>query len=118
MIRADVILKNNSSLECRHIFCATCLISWWQASTETSCPACRRVSTRIPIRDHSHETLIDAIRATSGQEVEQERLGRRVFEKFFWEQDVDEMDVDDTDSQSTEGEQPIETIDLTGDDGQ
>ena len=45
-------------------------------------------------------------------------MGRRVFEKFFWEQDVDEMDVDDTDSQSTEGEQPIETIDLTGDDGQ
>lgn len=114
MIAVDLGLKNHPSTECRHIFCAACLITWWHASGGTSCPSCRRVSTQLPVRDHSHETLIEAVRATSGEVAEVEPLPPLDFAEFFEEQDVEEMDTDDMDYQLSENEEPSNTIDLTG----
>ncbi|KAF9781588.1 hypothetical protein BJ322DRAFT_1111513 [Thelephora terrestris] len=107
-------LNEPYSTECRHIFCAACLITWWHASGGTSCPSCRRVSTQLPVRDHSHETLIEAVRATSGEVAEVEPLPPLDFAEFFEEQDVEEMDTDDMDYQLSENEEPSNTIDLTG----
>ncbi|KAF9793090.1 hypothetical protein BJ322DRAFT_1103526 [Thelephora terrestris] len=100
----------------RHLFCAMCLLSWWHASDVTSCPTCRWVSAQVPVRDHSHETLIEAVRAKSGEDAEPESFNPRVFEEFFGMGEVVGMDVEDTDSQSAGDEQPYESIDLTGDD--
>ena len=69
------------------------------------------------MRDHSHEALIDAVRAKSGEGREPEPLGPRVFAEFFGEEEEEVMEAEDMDIQFAEDEQPIESIDLTGDDG-
>jgi hypothetical protein len=67
------------------------------------------------VRDHSHETLIEAVHAESGEDAEPELFNPRVFEEFFGMGEVVGMDVEDMDSQSAGDKQLYESIDLTGD---
>ena len=135
LVRADVDIKSHPSVECRHIFCAVCLISWWQASNGATCPTCRGVSTRVPVRAHTHEALIDVAHANSGERVDPEPFDPRVFEEFLRKREVEEMEArgflypmhehmfaeDEHLFTGNEhlfagNDQPFDTIDLTGDD--
>ena len=140
LARANVDLKNHPSIECRHIFCGVCLISWWQASNKASCPTCRRISTQTPVRDHTHETLIDTVIANSGERVDPEPFNPQVFEEFLRKRGVGMVErgflfmheqpfpMDERSFAGNEylfagneqpflmNEVPFDTIDLTGDD--
>ena len=117
-IRADVDLTRHSSVECRHVFCAVCLISWWQASNGTSCPTCRGVSTQVPARAHTHETLIEMVLANAGERVDPGPFDPRVFEEFLRNRRLERMGGGGflfTRHDQWNGH-PSGTIDLTGDD--
>ena len=71
------------------------------------------------MRDHSHETLIEVVRAKSGEVVEPEPFNPRVFEELFGIGEVMEMDMDYMNYMEVQlagEEQPFDTIDLTGED--
>lgn len=77
----------------------------------------------MPVREHSHETLIEAVLANSGEREDPGPFNPRVFEEFLRKREVEEMEGrgfmfprHEELFVPLENEEPFDTIDLTGDD--
>lgn len=69
------------STDCRHIFCAKCLLTWWKASQQPDCPICRTISKSPPVRDPV-QGLVAMARAQAGGG-ESDSVNMKLFDKFF-----------------------------------
>ncbi|KAF9647795.1 hypothetical protein BDM02DRAFT_3187697 [Thelephora ganbajun] len=70
------------STDCRHVFCAMCLLSWWQTKQENSCPTCRSIARSSPVRDPV-QGFVALARAQAGEEEESNSFDADIFEAFF-----------------------------------
>ena len=46
------------STDCRHLYCATCLLDWWKTCKTPSCYTCHQLCLYPPARDVVHGLLI------------------------------------------------------------
>ena len=70
------------SAECRHIFCAMCLLSWWQTKRVTSCPTCRTIAQSPPVRDPV-QGFIALARVQAGEGEDSDPFDSDIFDSFF-----------------------------------
>lgn len=70
------------STECRHLFCAMCLLTWWESNQETSCPICRKVANIPPVRDPV-QGFVAFARAEAGEEEEEDPFDMDLFDDLF-----------------------------------
>src|ERR1700753_2750801 len=71
------------STDCRHVFCAMCLLSWWQTKQENSFPICRTISKSPPVRDPVQGYFAALVRAQADEEEESGSFDTDIFETFF-----------------------------------
>ena len=72
----------SSSTECRHVFCALCLLRWWESIQTRSCPICRNVAKYPPVRDPV-QGFVAIARAQAGEEEEPDSFDADLFDEFF-----------------------------------
>lgn len=70
------------STDCRHIFCAMCLLSWWQTKQENSCPTCRTIAKSPPVRDPV-QGFVALARAHAGEAEQSDSFDEDIFDAFF-----------------------------------
>ena len=56
-----------SSLDCRHVFCGPCLVTWFTSQGSTTCPGCRVESRGQPQRDYALCDVLSMVYESQGR---------------------------------------------------
>lgn len=80
----NLVLIAFNSTDCRHLYCAACLLKWWESCERPSCYTCHQPCLHPPVHDTVHGLVVlaheDSKNATTWVESSDEQL---IFYKFF-----------------------------------
>ena len=54
----DLVLTVLCSTDCRHLYCASCLLDWWRTCEKPTCHTCHQTCLYPPARDCVHGLLV------------------------------------------------------------